>query len=182
MSRYVAFLRGINVGGNKVIRMEDLRAAFDEVGCLSVSTVLASGNVLFEAAEDDRAEMTRLLEEGLTAAFKTEIGVILRTADQIRRLVDADPFADVVSGRGLKLHVSFMAEEPQSHLKLPYDSPYGDFRILKPVDLDLPVVAQANARFSNAMKLIDKEFGPKVTTRNWNTVIRVERQASADQQ
>jgi uncharacterized protein (DUF1697 family) len=181
MSRYVAFLRGINVGGNKVIRMEDLRAAFDEVGCLDVRTVLASGNVLFDAAEDDPAEMTRLLEEGLADAFKADIGVILRTADQIRRLVDANPFADAEDG-GLKLHVSFMAEEPQSHLNLPYDSPYGDFRILEPIGLDLPVIAQANARFSHAMKLIDKEFGPKVTTRNWNTVIKVDRQAPADGQ
>jgi len=180
MSRYIAFLRGINVGGSNVIRMDDLRDAFDDIGCLNVHTVLASGNVLFDAAEDDPMEMTRLLEVGLASAFNAEIGVILRTADQIHSLVEADPFAEIEAGRGLKLHVSFMASEPSTHLHLPYDSPYGDFRILRPIRLDLPVIAQPDARFSEAMKLIDKEFGPKVTTRNWNTVIKVDKQASSD--
>lgn len=181
MSRYVAFLRGINVGGANVIKMEDLRAAFDEIGCLDVHTILASGNVLFDAAEDDPEEMIRLAEEGLAAAFQKEIGVILRTPDQIRSLVEADPFASVDAGRGLKLHVSFLDAPPSSHLNLPYDSPYGDFRILEPIALDLPVIAQPNSRFTDAMKLIDKEFGPKVTTRSWNTVLKIDKQASNSQ-
>ena len=179
MSQYVAFLRGINVGGANVIKMEDLRDAFDDIGCLNVHTVLASGNVVFDAAEDDPAEMTRLAEDGLTAAFQKEIGVILRTTEQIRSLIEADPFADV-DGPGLKLHISFMADAPSTHLNLPYDSPYGDFRILEPIGLDLPIVAQPDSRFTNAMKLIDKEFGPKVTTRGWSTVLKIDKLASAE--
>lgn len=176
MSRYVAFLRGINVGGNKVIKMEDLRAVFDDVGCLNVSTVLASGNVIFEAAEDDPATMTALAEEGLSNAFGTEIGVILRTFEQIRSIVEADPLAEFMDRADARFLVSFLGQPPHSKLQLPYESPYGDFRIQTVTEGEVYSIGLPGGRTTDAMKLIEKEYGPKVTTRSWGTVLKIHKQ------
>ncbi len=88
--RYVAFLRGINVGG-RIIKMDDLRASFEEMGCVDVTTVLQTGNVIFESAERMSA-LKRSIESGLSARFNYSAHVHVYSVVQLKRLVDASPF------------------------------------------------------------------------------------------
>src|SRR5512146_2301016 len=69
--RYIALLRGVNVGGH-MVKMERLRALFAELGLDGVRTYIQSGNVFFEAADGDRAELTRAIERHLRAALGLE--------------------------------------------------------------------------------------------------------------
>jgi len=90
MPRFVALLRGINVGGNNVIGMADLRACFEADGFDDVRTYIQSGNVLFTASGSPVA-LTARIERMLIAAFGYEATVVVRSARQFRAIVDAAP-------------------------------------------------------------------------------------------
>jgi len=90
MARYVALLRGINVGGNNVIRMADLRVCLEADGFADVRTYIQSGNVVFTASRS-AATLTARLERALSAGFGYEATVAVRSARQFREIVDAAP-------------------------------------------------------------------------------------------
>ena len=88
--RYVALLRGINVGGRNKVAMADLRQAFDDAGYAAVRTYIQSGNVLFESVGARRSledDVERLLEE----RFGTPLVVVVRSRDQLRGIVERAP-------------------------------------------------------------------------------------------
>jgi uncharacterized protein (DUF1697 family) len=90
VARYVALLRGINVGGNNPIRMADLRACLEADGFDDVRTYIQSGNVLFTAS-GSAATLTARLERALSKEFGYEATVAVRSARQLRAIVDAAP-------------------------------------------------------------------------------------------
>ncbi len=67
--RYLALLRGINVGGNNIIAKDDLRRCFEDLGCTNVRTYIQSGNVVFRAPEGDTGQLTERVESGLSERF-----------------------------------------------------------------------------------------------------------------
>src|SRR5258708_5316496 len=96
MNKYVAFLRGINVGGNKLVKMEELRNCFESIGFQHIRTLLASGNVLFDTPNKDIDSIIKQIEEKLNERFGHKIKVMLRTPEQIQYLIDHNPFDKVV--------------------------------------------------------------------------------------
>ena len=88
---FLALIRGINVGGRNLIRMADLREAFEGLGFADVATYIQSGNVLFQAPRQKREELAARLEQHLSAAFGTELKVVLLTEAQLRGVVEAAP-------------------------------------------------------------------------------------------
>src|SRR5690349_12065303 len=114
---YVAFLRGINVGGNMIIGMEDLKKAFAALGFANIRTVLATGNVVFESPEKDRAALTRKIEQKLKTSFKSEISVIVRTMKGIQSLVASRPFKSRRMTPQTKLQVSFLSLDLEEGFK-----------------------------------------------------------------
>ena len=94
---YAAFLRGINVGGKRSIKMAELRTAFAAQGFTNVKTVLASGNVLFDTAETDAAVLCKAIEQHLKQEFGHKIFVLLRTVAELQCLVAANPFKEIAA-------------------------------------------------------------------------------------
>ncbi|MBL0016476.1 MAG: DUF1697 domain-containing protein [Bacteroidetes bacterium] len=86
MPRYIALLRGINVSGQKIIKMVDLKAMFEAANCTSVVTYIQSGNVVFEHAESDSAQLRQHLEVHLKASLGYAVPTLLRTHGHSRRL------------------------------------------------------------------------------------------------
>lgn len=89
--RYLALLRGINVGGKNLVKMADLRAAFEALELADVSTYIASGNVLFRAPRQKRAELTGRIESALSKTFGVELKVVLLTEAQLRSVIEGAP-------------------------------------------------------------------------------------------
>jgi len=89
--RYVSLFRGINVGGNHIIPMKDLRALHESLGLANVASVIQSGNVVFDSDQESAA-----LEQTIADAVETQFGfrvpVLVRTADEIRAAFAACPF------------------------------------------------------------------------------------------
>jgi len=110
--RNVALLRGINLGAKRRVAMADLRALLEALGYTDVRTVLASGNAIFTG----RTSRSKL-EKALQDRFGMKIDVVLRTMDELRAVVDADPFAGKVD-KPTRYFVVFLDAEPKlDHLE-----------------------------------------------------------------
>ncbi|HEX4645730.1 MAG TPA: DUF1697 domain-containing protein [Verrucomicrobiae bacterium] len=175
MKKYIAFLRGINVGGNKPVKMEDLKKAFATLEFQNVKTLLTSGNVLFETAEPGENNLVKKAEEKLNQTFGHEIGVLARSLEEIQELVRLDPFKRVKVTPQTRLYVTFLSQKPKKPRKVPYESPGKDFRILRVSDREVCSVLTLSPNWgtTDLMAILEKEFGPKITTRNWNTIVKI---------
>ena len=89
-ARYVGLLRGINVGGRNIVRMADLRAAFEDAGYTAVSTYIQSGNVLFESDKPPTA-LERDIETMIEITFGLSLIVVVRSHQQLRDIIDRAP-------------------------------------------------------------------------------------------
>jgi uncharacterized protein (DUF1697 family) len=173
MTQYVAFPRGINAGVS--MKMEDLRRVFESLGHENVKTVVASGNVLFEAKRTAEATLVRDIEEALAETFGTRIPVVIRTQAELERLAKAKPFANVADSETTRPFVTFLKKKPRQQ-----DVSRGNgYEVLGIYDRAVcSVVDLSGGTTPELMRVLDKEFGPEVTTRSWNTVERVLRAGS----
>ena len=170
MTVFIALLRGINVGGQKRIAMTDLTQLFTSLGLNNVRTYLQSGNVLFESQDGDPGRLSAMISENISAKFGFSVNVILRTSDELRRIILANPFAK----EGLdadKYHVTFLSdipseEFPKSTMK-GKDVPDRYVIIGREVYLFCPD-GYGRTKFSNTF--FEKKLGVFSTTRNWKTV------------
>lgn len=114
MDRYVAFLRGMNLGGRR-IKNTELRDEFETLGFSEVSCFRASGNVVFAADEADEAKLTVRIEAGLGDALGYEVPVFLRSAGELQKVARREPFdsAALKSAKG-KLQVAFLQAKPNA--------------------------------------------------------------------
>jgi uncharacterized protein (DUF1697 family) len=91
MNQYVALLRGINVGGNNLIKMTELKACFETLGFLNVRTYIQSGNVLFFAQGSDQSVLTVQIEDALSKTFNYSSRVVLRSQQGMAAIVAQAP-------------------------------------------------------------------------------------------
>jgi uncharacterized protein (DUF1697 family) len=112
-ARYVAFLRAINVGG-RVVKMDRLRAMFESMKLRNVQTFIASGNVIFDAPTGDVAALERRIERGLEKACGYEVGVFIRSTDQLAAIAARQPFGDDESLMGQVVSVVFLKTRPDA--------------------------------------------------------------------
>lgn len=105
--KYVALLRGINVGGNTIIKMTDLKASFEKLGFTNVITFIQSGNVIFETDEKRSDKIRSIIEDNLIKAFSLTIRVILLTYDQFKEVV-ADVPGEWKTKNDLRCYIAFV--------------------------------------------------------------------------
>jgi uncharacterized protein (DUF1697 family) len=132
MPRYVAFLRAINVGG-RVVKMDRLRALFEEIGLSPCETFIASGNVLFNSPSKSGAALERKIEKHLRASLGYEVATFIRTAAEVQQAAAHEPFSAALMARPYHgLYVSFLREAPPAAARRAVEalrSPADDFHI-----------------------------------------------------
>jgi len=170
VSRYAAFLRGVSPMNAK---MPELKRAFEAAGFTDVTTVLASGNVIFSSpkasvtALERRAEAA--MEKGLGRSFLT----FVRPIDAVRTILESDPYRPFRLARGSKRVVTFFRQEPKAVPDLPIES--DGARILCVQGTEAFSAYVRGPRGPVFMMLIQKTFGDEVTTRTWETLVKVAR-------
>lgn len=114
MDRYVAFLRGVNLGRNRRIKNADLKQAFEGMGFEEVAPFRTSGNIVFGTKRrSTEAALVRKLEAGLGETFGFEVKVLLRSAAEVAAIAAQEPFdAPALEKSKGKLQVSLLAKEP----------------------------------------------------------------------
>jgi uncharacterized protein (DUF1697 family) len=169
--RYIALLRGINVGGNNLLPMKDLAAIFEAAGCSEVTTYIQSGNVAFTAEADTAPDLASVITNAIQQSFACKPPVVLRSASELRAAIENNPF--LKAGRPEEtLHLSFLADlpTPEQLAELNPARSRGDsFQVLgREIYLDLPN-GVGKSRLTNAY--FDSKLKTVSTQRNWRTVL-----------
>jgi uncharacterized protein (DUF1697 family) len=175
VTRYVAFLRAVNLAGRRVVKMQDLKKLFETLPAKNVQTFIASGNVIFDSSLKDAAALERRAEARLEQAFGFEIDTFLRTIDELQRIAECRPYHDIASsGKGGTVYVGFLREAPgpeaQRQVKA-VSTDVHEFRLSQreilwlrrdmPGALDAPVPS------------LERVLGQRATFRNARTVMRI---------
>lgn len=169
MVTYVAFLRGINSGLNPTIKMDALKGVFEELGFQNVKTVIASGNVIFDAEATKENELERAIEEALPGAIGFESTTIVYKLADLKRLAKLDAFKDTKVTPTTRLFVTFVKKRPKTSQQLSGKS----FEMIRKSGRALFSVLGLAGTTPDFMKILDKEFGKNNTTRSWKTIERI---------
>lgn len=173
MPKYVALLRGINVGGNNKISMAALKITLEKIGLKNTTTLLASGNVVFESEIKNSGKLISKISEALEKKFHFPIPVLLRPFSEIEKLIALDPFKGIKVTPQIRLYVTFLSQKPKS-TAVSYISSDTSFRIISTTkNAVFSVLDLSKAKTPEAMGVLEKIFGKNVTTRNWNTIIKI---------
>lgn len=176
MEKFVAFLRGINSGSNPTLKMELLRKIFEDMGFNNVKTVLATGNVLFENHQPDAGSIEDVIEAGLAKRLGYKNSTVVKSSADIERLIKSNPFRSVEITPQTRLYITFVKDAPPKiDLELPYSDPIKGFTILGFDDETVrSVVDLKKGMTPDLMDFLDKKLGKRSTTRNWNTIQKIQ--------
>jgi|SRR5436309_1515641 len=171
MPIYIAMLRGVNVGAHKRMKMEKLRASCEGLGFEKVATFIQSGNVVFKAGKVSTEALSKKIEARIVADFGFSSEVILRSRDEMGKVIANNPFAKQNGIDTQKLHVLFLSEAP----------PQAAVKKLQSLTISPDKVDVAGKEiyfyFPNGVSgsslwkhPLDRVLGVSATMRNWNTV------------
>lgn len=168
MTTYVALLRGINVGGNRRIKMDLLRELVADAGFDDVRTYIQSGNVVCTGDDEPVADVARRIGHHITTGTGFDVPVVVLTAEHLVAVADAQPYP---TDDGKLVHLAFLEDQPDAdavgELDLATFAPatltLGD----RVVYLYLP---HGLGRSELAAAVTDRLLGSRSTWRNWNTV------------
>jgi uncharacterized protein (DUF1697 family) len=167
----VALLRGVNVGGHGKVAMTDLKAMLAELGFASARTLLQSGNAVFRGDDRDDAALEALLEQEAATRLDLRTEFFVRTPDEWRALIDANPLPDIAEGDPGHLLVMFLKDPPKAAavdaLQQRITGPEVVRSGARHVYISYPE-GMGNSRLTGAV--IERALDTRCTGRNWNTV------------
>lgn len=172
MSIYIALLRGINVGGNKKVNMADLNRTFEGLGFGRVQTYINSGNVLFES-ENDAGELRLRIEDEIRKDFGFSVTVMLRTAEQLQRILADCPYAEDSVPDGGSIHVSVLNEPLSDKQMKQLAESSNELDEFQMNGQEMYLLYRQPSHESSLTKTLQK-FGDSVTTRNMKTMVKLD--------
>jgi uncharacterized protein (DUF1697 family) len=169
MATYISMLRGINVSGQKRVEMKDLVILYESLGLKNVRTYVQSGNVIFDSAPQDTKELASMIETRVEQVFKFSAAAVIRTPDELGKIIKDNPFLKESGIDTKNLYVTFLSDKPEKPDSImEMQSTPDKFRILnKEVYLHCPN-GYGRTKYSN--DFFEKKLGLTAITRNWNTV------------
>lgn len=164
-------LRGINVSGQKKIKMADLIAIYESLNFKNVETYIQSGNVIFKSSSKSTPGLSKNIETAIKEVFQFHVNAVVRTRDELRYLIEQNPYSHSSEIDLTKLHVTFLQTTPKI-------SDVNDINVSED-KMDKFVInnneiylycpnGYARTKFSNAF--FEKKLKIPATTRNWKTI------------
>jgi uncharacterized protein (DUF1697 family) len=171
--KYAALLRGIGPS-NPNMRNEKLREVFQNLGFQNVQTVISSGNVLFESPTRGVKGLEAAIEEAIQSQLGFASTTIIRSHQELRRLVDNDPFAGIEDTPTSRLNVTFLKQKRRTDPRFPYYAESKGYTVIAMHGREVcSVVDLTGATTPDLMAWLEKQFGKAITTRTWKTVGRI---------
>ena len=172
---YLSLLRGINVSGQKKIKMADLKALYESLGYARVVTYIQSGNVWFDAGNADAAALKVRLESAIADHFGFDVPVLIRTLPELEKVIADCPFGDIdVAEEGTRYLATLLGDAPDVAAidKLRPFVHDSESLIVRDrvVYLHCPL-GHGRSKLSN--NLIENKLGVTATTRNWKTLCKL---------
>lgn len=171
--KYVALLRGIGPG-NPNMTNEKLRSVFEGLGFGNVQSVISSGNILFESDETDIAALEKRVEETFPIKLGFTPTTIIKSQDQLQKMVKLGPFKGYTHGPTSYLLVTFFKGPTKIPFAIPYqpkDKPY-KFIASNPTTL-FSVTNNTVLSTTDLMGWMEKQFSKQITSRTWLTIQRI---------
>jgi uncharacterized protein (DUF1697 family) len=171
--RFAVLLKGINVGGKKKVSMADLRALLSDIGFTDVATLLQSGNAVFTSGAGKPAKLASQIEEAITDRFGMNVRCLIRSAAELRAVIDGNPLADIATD-GSKLVALFLSDAPAPALLAKHDP-----AALAPGNVQMGdrVIyhwcPNGILEAPDVSAFVEKNLRVTVTGRNWNTVVKL---------
>ena len=176
MTRCVSLLRGINVGGNKAVRMDALKELHESLGLQRVETYIQSGNVVFTSDDANPAQLSSQIEEAFQHKFGFLSNVIVRTADEFNVIIENNPFKDQPMKETKWIVAMFLASDPINtaleDIQKTYSGPEEIHIIGQAVYIYYP---EGIGRSKLTNTFLEKKLKTVGTARNWNTVLRLQK-------
>ena len=171
MPVYIAMLRGINVSGQKTIKMERLRASLASLGFSDVKTYIQSGNVVFKAATPSTSSLEKKIAGKIFEDFGFAVPVAIRTPEELGAVLKNNPLLKLPSLEEARLHISFLsgsAPKTAAEILKPLAAKSERFAVCgREIYLYCPD-GYGETKLSNSA--IEKKLSVQATTRNWKTV------------
>ena len=170
--KYISILRGINVSGQKKIKMADLKSLYELLGFQNVVTYIQSGNVIFDAAVKNKTDLKARIEETIEEKYKFHVSVEIRTNREIEDIIKNNPFGSInLVEDGTKILVTFLSTKPAevkvSDIQKCVVAPEKLLVRGKEVYLYCPN-GYGKSKLSNTF--FEHKLGVEATTRNWKSV------------
>ena len=170
MPPFVAFLRGINVGGH-IVKKEQLQEVFASLGFANVLTFKQSGNVIFDTGSVNLEETRRVVEEELCKTLGYEVAVFVRTIAQLNCIIDLDPFKDQ-DKTGASFLVTLLANPPPAAFssQLPLTIPKSKAQVISAKGTEIFSVTHGGGEGALPNPFVESKLKVKATTRNLNVI------------
>ena len=170
--KYISILRGINVSGQKKIKMIDLKSLYKELGFQNVLTYIQSGNVIFDSIDKNKTDLKEKIENAIEVNYKFHVPVEIRTNREMSKIIENCPFGSIdLVESGTKVLLSFLSSNPSKanvndvlkHVVSP------EQLVIKGKEAYLYCPnGYGKSKLSN--NFLEKKLGVKATTRNWKSV------------
>lgn len=177
MTKHIALLRGINVGGHKKILMADLRQIFKSLGYDNACTYIQTGNVIFDSnGNEDNLSLAKKIEDAIQACYDFDVPVMVCTAEELKTIINLNPYWKEKKENAYinKLHLTLFDTPPTEE----------NINILKAIDytpdsfkiIDRSIYLHCNKQYRDSKlntNYLEKTLTIKATTRNWKTMLKI---------
>jgi uncharacterized protein (DUF1697 family) len=170
--RYVAFMRGINVGTAKRVAMADLRVLAEQLGFTQVTTVLNSGNLIFDSKARGANQLALSLRAAILAQCKVDCAVMVVSADTVRRAVEANPIKEQMKHPARFLFAFARDDKALATAKEMSKEKWHPDHLAVGADA-IYLWCEQGVLDSRLNKAFAKKMGDSVTGRNWTTLEKV---------
>jgi uncharacterized protein (DUF1697 family) len=180
MGTWIAILRGINVSGARKLPMKELKELFETLKCTNVRTYIQSGNVVFESAKLDVSTFGKKVEAAIKKRYEYDVPVLIRSLEDMKKVVAANPYLKRKGIEPDKLHVTFLAnapKKPEAERMIGTTSGNDSFELIgREAYVHCPD-GYGNTKLNNAF--FESKLKVSATTRNWRTVNELVRMGEA---
>jgi uncharacterized protein (DUF1697 family) len=167
---YISILRGINVSGQKIVKMDALKKMYTKLGFLNCNTYVQSGNVIFQFKNEEPEPLEKIIQNKIKTEFGFDVPVIVMDINKLKRIVNRNPFISDNSKIPSYMHITFLASQPRDidesailNKKAPAE---GIVFTKEAIYLYCPN-GYGKTRLNN--NFLENKLKVKATTRNWKT-------------
>jgi len=174
METYISIIRGINVGGKNLIKMDSLRELYGNLGLKNINTFIQSGNVVFQTIATHPEELEQLISDALLLQFSANITVLVRKVSEFKNVLSQNPFFNEMNIDITKLHITFLSMIPGKQFleSIEHVSYLPD----KFLVIDRAIYLYCPTGYGNTMlsnNFFEKKLEVRATTRNLNTLLEI---------
>ncbi|MET4084082.1 uncharacterized protein (DUF1697 family) [Pedobacter sp. UYP30] len=170
MQTYISMLRGINVSGHKIIKMEALRTLYEKLGYDKVSSYIQSGNVVFRAEEHSEKKIAESISTQIKKEFEFEVPVFVLSVQKLKKIIANNPFLKDAAKNEAFFHVTFLAGKPEQYsLELIEQKKQDDEIIAFADDAIYLYCPNGYGKTKLHNTFLEAKLKVGATTRNWKT-------------